>query len=466
MITWLVVFAALWLSALVFFSYRSKRQNQVANDYVFAGANLGPLLGMLTFAATLFSTFTIMGMPDYFRLHGVGSWIFLAIADAAMFFFILWFGHKLRSRGMEHQYDGMSSLLSRCYQSRFAGWLYFVFVFLFMIPYVAIQIRGVGIFFEAIFPDFLPGWGWSVAIVTLMLIYSEIGGLRAIIYSDSLQATVLLVGIWIVGVACIQNAGGLTELFTQVRETHPELLSTPGPQDRLSFFYLLGSLFAIMMIPVTQPQVVTRLIIMQSTQKMHTMVISLGIFAFLVILPTAFIGLYGALNYADAPSREFQAQVLLFEQIAPVGAIIVIGLLAAAISTSDSQIFALGTEFRSITNQGKSENLKIMRLFVLFFGICALVFAINSGDQLVPLALASFKGTALFGPAILLALFAKRSVGILPLIAVLIAEIIFVLYQFKIVPQNIGGIGTYVILFVSVGLVALGSYLLKGRAAE
>ena len=60
------------------------------------GSKIGVMVGMLTFAATLFSTFTLLGMPEFFRTHGVGSWIFLAIADAAMFFLILWFGVHLR----------------------------------------------------------------------------------------------------------------------------------------------------------------------------------------------------------------------------------------------------------------------------------------------------------------------------------------------------------------------------------
>ena len=97
MITWLVVFAALWLGALALFSRRSFKKNKGDQDYLFAGSGLGTIIGLLTFAASLFSTFTFMGMPDFFRNHGVGAWIFLGISDAVMFFFILWFGHRLRS---------------------------------------------------------------------------------------------------------------------------------------------------------------------------------------------------------------------------------------------------------------------------------------------------------------------------------------------------------------------------------
>jgi SSS family solute:Na+ symporter len=51
------------------------------------------------------------------------------------------------------------------------------------VPYVAIQIRGLAIFLEAAFPGAVSAWIWSTAIVAVMLTYSEIGGLRAIMYS-------------------------------------------------------------------------------------------------------------------------------------------------------------------------------------------------------------------------------------------------------------------------------------------
>ena len=75
MTLWIIIFAAGWLCALAYFSFSSFRKTHTADDYIFAGSNLGVFLGLLTFAATLFSTFTFMGMPDFFRTHGVGAWI-------------------------------------------------------------------------------------------------------------------------------------------------------------------------------------------------------------------------------------------------------------------------------------------------------------------------------------------------------------------------------------------------------
>ena len=94
---------------------------------------MGAVLGFLTFAATLFSTFTLMGMPDFFRIHGVGAWIFLAVSDGAVVFFIVWFGIHLRRKAAEKEFNGISSLLQSSYQSKMAGYIYFAGAFIFLI---------------------------------------------------------------------------------------------------------------------------------------------------------------------------------------------------------------------------------------------------------------------------------------------------------------------------------------------
>jgi SSS family solute:Na+ symporter len=455
MIVWLAVFAAFWLGALVFFSTHSFKRNKGDQDYLFAGSGLGTMIGLLTFAATLFSTFTFMGMPDFFRNHGVGAWIFLGVSDAVMFFFILWFGHRLRARGAAHGFQGMARLVADCYGRRWTGYLYLAAVFIFLIPYVSIQVRGISIFLSAVFPDTLPFWGWACLIVITMLLYSEIGGLRAIIYSDSLQALVLLLALWLIALGCLAKAGGLESLFQQVGEIEPGLLSTPGPKGLMSFQFLLSACFAVTMIPATQPQVSTRLMIMRDTRKLHRMAVALGVFAFIILVPTIFIGFYGAIYHHGAPTQEFLSNVLLFEQARPVAALVVIGLLAAAISTADSQIFALGTELRSMLTGGATSSLRITRLAITGFGLCALVFSVLSSDQFALLATLSFQGTSLLGPMILCGIFRREAPH--PSIAwvTAVALVIFLgslvkLGDAPLVPKMIGPVQTSLLMMAVV----------------
>ncbi|WP_026955180.1 sodium:solute symporter family protein [Algoriphagus vanfongensis] len=443
---WLIVFFGLFLISLAYASYKSFQKNRTSDDFMLAGSNIGSILGFLTFSAALFSAFTFMGMPDFFRTHGVGAWIFLGLSDALMVFFIVWFGYKLRSRAHVVGYQGVAGFVQKCYQNKYAGILLFISSFLFLIPYVAIQIRGISIFLEAAFPGILPFWAWASLLVGIMLIYSEIGGLKAIMYSDAIQGVILLVVIWIIGATCLSLAGGFESATQRVMEMNPDLTTLPGPKGLFTTPFLIASSIAIVMIPVTQPQFTTRLVVMKSLKSVHRMAYAVGIFAILVILPTAFIGLYGAIKYPDSSTSDFLAGALMYDQAVPVAALAVVGLFAACLSTTNAQIFALGTELRSLLKGGDKRNMRITKLSIFVFSVIVLVFSTYMSDQLVLLARVSFAGTSMVAPVVLGAvIFKKPPKSVLILSTFALAY--FILSLLSWVPNHVGGFPLDFILY-------------------
>ena len=434
---WLIFFFVIFLGLLVFASYKSYRKNRTADEFMFAGSNIGAFLGFLTFAAALFSAFTFMGMPDFFRVHGMGAWIFLAFSDGIMVFFLLWFGYKLRKRAKVTGYKGVAGMMASCYQNRWAGYLLFLSAFIFLVPYVAIQIKGISIFLSAAFPGALPGWTWSLGIVVMMLIYAEIGGLKAIVFSDAIQGILLLVVIWIIGAACLSFTGGLEATFAAVQEKAPDLLSLPGPKNLFSTQFLIASAIAIVMIPVSQPQFTTRLVVMKDLKSVHIMAFAVGFFAILVILPTAFIGMYGAIKYPDASTSDFLSSALLFDQAHPVAALAVVGLFAACLSTTNAQIFALGTELRSLLSGEEKRVMLFTKISLFVFSIVVLVFSTVMGDELALLARVSFTGTSMIAPVVFGALLFKNPPKLL-LLTSFIAFSVFLLSILDVVPSHFG----------------------------
>ena len=449
---WLWVLGGLYVAGLALFAFRGWQFSDDPDDYITAGSNIGVLVGLLTYSATLFSTFTLMGMPDFFRNHGVGAWIFLAVSDGVQVFLVVWFGYHLRKRAQRLGYRGTAGLLSAAYDNPWAGYVFFGGVFLFLVPYVAIQVRGLAIFLEAVFPEALPAWVWSTGIVVAMLIYSEVGGLRAIIYSDVLQGLTLLVVIWIVGVGCVYHFGGVGAMFEQVQQTDDALLSTPGPEGLFSRQWLIASFFGVILLPVTQPQLTTRLMVMRSTEKMNRMAVSIGGFAIAILLPVVAIGMYGAVEYGAAGTREFLSNVLLFEQAGVVAAAAIVGLLTAAMSTADSQLFALGTELRSLLSGDEEVILRYTKTAIVVFGVLALAFSIVSSDRLVLLARVSFNGTALLAPLVIAGVFSTQNPGTENIVAVAAALVLFLSSLVGVVPDHIGPFRLDLLLLVVVGL--------------
>ena len=465
MIKTLIVAGIIYIGLLVLFTKLTRTRDKTTGDYFLAGSNIGSFLGLFTFAATLFSTFTILGMPDFFRQHGIGAWIFLAFSDAVMVFGIMFLGYYFRKKAKRVQYFGMAGFMRDQYQSKLAGIVAFFGAFVFLIPYVAIQIRGVAIFLNEAFPGSFPLWIWGTGIVLIMLMYSEIGGLKAIIYSDTLQGILLLVVIWIIGITCLNQMGGIQSMFEQVENKDSSLLSVPGPKGLFNFQFLIGSMIAITLIPFTQPQVSTRIMIMKDQKSLFRMAIGLGVFAILVILPTMFIGLYGALHYADVSTSEFLGNTLLEDQNGFLAAMVLIGLVAAAISTADSQIFALGGETRSLLTGEDKKMISIARVSIVVFALLSLVFALFSTDELVLLARTSFAGTALLAPMIFVGLFHTDSTKCrhMPIVT-FVAIVVLILSQLGVLGSMVLGIRMDLFLLGLLAVVGLLSFWLSARS--
>jgi SSS family solute:Na+ symporter len=330
----------------------------------------------------------------------------------------------------------------------------FLSAFIFLIPYVAIQIRGISIFLEAVFPGALPSWGWALIMVIMMLVYAEIGGLKAIVYSDAIQGLILLVVIWLIGSTCIAAFGTLPDLFAAVEEVNVELLSTPGPKGLFSWQFLLGSMIAVVMIPVTQPQLTTRLVVIKDLSSMRKMAYAVGIFAILVITPTVFIGMYGAAKYPGVPTSEFLTQALLFDQAAPVAALAIVGLFAACLSTTNAQIFALGNELRSLLKGEEKKVMRITRISLFFFAAVVMVFSTLMSNELALLARVSFTGTAMMAPVVLMAVISKKKPSRGIILISFLAFIIYLLSVVGVMPDSLGALrldlSLYLFLIVSV----------------
>ena len=103
-------------------------------------------------------------------------------------------------------------------------------------------------------------------------------------YSDAIQGVILLMVTWIIAAVCISKMGGIEPLFAEVGSSNPALLSTPGPKGLFSVQFLVASFLAIVIMPISQPQLTIRLAILKSDKDLRKMAVAVGLFSLLVIL--------------------------------------------------------------------------------------------------------------------------------------------------------------------------------------
>jgi len=462
MTTWAIAFGIIYLLLLYYAAYKTFVKHKSADQFMLAGKSIGPVLGILTFAAALFSSFTFLGMPDFFRTHGVGAWVFVGVSDGAMVFMILWFGYRVRKKVKQLGFKGMAGLVTTVYQNKWAGYVLFAGAFIFLVPYAAIQVKGMAIFFSAAFPGALPFWAWALITLCLILIYSQTGGFKALVYSDVIQGMLLLLTIWLICIGCLNKMGGFASAIQQVHDVNEKLLSTPGPKGLFNTQFLITSLIAIVMIPVTQPQMSTRIVVLKNSASLNRMAIAVGIFAILVIFPTAFIGFYGTIHYSTLSVQDFLGKALLADQAGIVAGLAIIGLFACVLSATNSKIFALGSELRSLLTGSEKQVMIKVKLSLVLFATITFIAAICVSDQLALLSKTSFTGTAMMAPMVLTAVLCKRKPGGEIIVFSAIALVVFILSLATYIPAKIAGLNIELWLFAALTLLSFISAGVRG----
>ena len=445
------VFIYLILIGVALYFANQKNKNTFSSIRLFDKSVLSTI-GFLTYAATLFSTFTLLGLPNFFRTHGVGAWVFLGITDTALVAFLIWIGLEIRNNLKDYDFKNITSLLKFKYKSDIPKYVFLTTIFIFLMPYVAIQIRGVIDFMQNLIPIGNNLWGWGILFTGIVIGYSIIGGLRAIIYSDVFQAILLLIVTYIIAFNCIEQSGGLSNMFSTIEKINPELLTTPGPKNLFSTQFLLLSFVTIILMTISQPQLFTRIMIIKSNQEFKKMCLWLGLFALIIITPTVFIGLYGSINYYDLKPNEFWTKVFIDDQSVLVGGLLMLGLLSAAMSTADSQLFAIESEF---DNPNTDKITWVNKIPIVFFGaICLLLAIINPyQDELVKFATLSFQGTSLAAPMIVVGIFKKRpNKFISPVTAICV--LFFALSIFGIIPASYFGIHIVLLMLILISIIS------------
>jgi SSS family solute:Na+ symporter len=177
-----------------------------------------------------------------------------------------------------------------------------------------------------------------------------------------------------------------------------------------------------------------------------------SIVALIVFVATAFIGMYGSVKYTSSSTVEFVQNALLFDQPNVLAGLAIVGLFAAVLSTSNAQIFALGSEFRSLLKGDDKTVLVRTKIALFIFALIVMAFSVIISDELVLLARVSFAGTSMLTPVILVGVLSKKAPGKELLVISAIALFVFLFSVFELIPESVYGmrtdLGLYIILFV------------------
>jgi SSS family solute:Na+ symporter len=332
-----LVFA--YIAFVVFIGFRFAKKHETAEDYFLAGRSMTwPLIGFSLLASNISST-TLVGLAGDAYSTGISVFNYEWMAAIILVFFSIFIlPFYLKSRIYT-----IPEFLEKRYNGKVRGYFSVLTLFLNIIVDTAGSLYASGLLMKLIFPD-IPMWQTIAVMAVVAGVYTIAGGLAAVIYTDMIQAILLLVGSVIITVTAFLKIGSWAAV-TEI--TPPEMLSLVRPLDDpgvpwlglLTGVPLLGFYFWC-----TNQFMTQRVLSAKDENHGRWGAIFAGFLKMLPLFIMVLPGTMARVLYPDLPKADLVFPTLLFDML-PIGVlgIVLAGFIAALMSQIDSTLNSAST---------------------------------------------------------------------------------------------------------------------------
>ena len=439
--------------------YAHKRTKRTPEDYFLANRSFGPLILLFTLAATNFSAFTFLGFAGNAYNTGFGQYGIMGFGTAIMAIMFFVIGRKVWRLGKDKGYITPPELIGDRFNSTTLRLLFMGVMVIFTIPYLATQAIGAGILIQS-----MADIGWQIGAIVVMIVimfYVLFGGMRGSGWTDVLQGIIMIAAMTLAVVFIAVNLGGFEAANTAAFNANPDLFSRPGGGEyflpQIWFSFMLLWIFADPMFP----QIFSRFYTAKNEKSLKiSMILYPVLVSFLFLFPVL-IGVWANGAGINPQTTDMVLPMMVEKYAAPVYAFVMIGALAALMSTADSQLLSLSTMLsRDVPyNKKKVSEILIGKIVIVILAIFAIIFVVMGYDPNVgimgTLVKTTFSGLAILCPTTIAALYWKRATKWGCIASIIGGEISIFLFQFGLMPtfgflSAIGGILISIILLVAV----------------
>ncbi|NNL21567.1 MAG: sodium/solute symporter [Ignavibacteriaceae bacterium] len=334
---WILIATYFVIVFLVAFwsSFSKKRKSKSSSDYFLAGRNIGWfIIGASLFASNIGSEH-LVGLAGTGAASGVAVGQFEILAS----FMLLILGWLFVPFYLKSGVFTMPEFLEKRYSSGARWYLAVISIVGYVLTKISVTIAAGGIVFESLMG--IEFWTGALIVVIITGIYTVLGGLRAVLYTDMIQMFILVGGAIAVTIVGLIQLGGLDELYNQAGSGFFSLWKPMSDPN----FPWTGILFGAPILGVwywcTDQFIVQRVLSGKDINHSRRGTIFAG---YLKLLPLFIFVIPGIIAYAltqtgditlDSPDH---ALPTLIGTLLPVGlkGIVVAGLLAALMSSLSS----------------------------------------------------------------------------------------------------------------------------------
>ena len=457
----------LYLAAMVIIGFFFSSKNKDVSDFYLGGRKLGPIVTAMSAEASDMSSWLLMGLPGVAYLSGCADagWTAIGLAIGTYLNWLIVAKRLRRYTAKANNSITLPEFFSNRYRDNSHALLAIsaIIIVIFFIPYTASGFAACGKLFSTLFG--IPYAPAMIVSAIIIVAYTALGGFLAASTTDLIQSIVMTIALIIVVIFGVNVAGGMDVVIANAQSLagYLSMFQTHDPVSGASSSYsalTIASTMAWGLGYFGMPHILLRFMGIEDENKLKLsrriasvwVVISMAIAIFIGIMGYS-MSKVGAIEILEGSS---QAETLiikiamLLSNHGPLAIImaglILAGILACTMSTSDSQLLAASSSVSQNllhdclgVKLSKKASMLVARLTVVIIAVIGVFIAWNPDSSVFNIVSFAWAGFgASFGPVMLFALFWKRSNRNGALAGMLVGGVMVFVWKYLIAP--LGGI--------------------------
>lgn len=429
----IIIAIVIYLAAMVAIGAVYSKKNKNTDDFYLGGRKLGPLVTAMSAEASDMSSYLLMGLPGLAVVYGIAeaSWTAIGLAVGT---YVNWLLVAKRIRLYSHKINAVT--IPEFFAKRFhdnakvLSLIAALIIIIFFVPYTASGFSACGKLFSSLF-----GVDYQIAMIisaVVIVLYTTLGGFSAASTTDLIQSIVMTVALFVVVGFGVSQAGGVHAVLENASQL-PAYFSLTSTGDGAGGTTPYGGLTIVSTLAwglgyFGMPHILLRFMAIEDSKKLKTsrriasvwVVISMAVAIFIGTVGVGMIGA-GVLDGGFDGERVIIeiSKLLSTYGIFPalVAGVILSGILAATMSTADSQLLAASSSasqdifisfFKVKLSQKKA--MLIARASVVLISVIGVIIALDENSSIFRVVSFAWAGFgAAFGPLVLFSLFWKRT---------------------------------------------------------
>lgn len=394
----LIIYLTFVFGAAIY-AYVKRQKGDFLTEYYVGNRSMTGFVLAMTMASTYASAGSFIGGPGAAYKYGLG-WVLLAMIQVPAVWLALGaLGKKFAMLSRETNALTINDLLLYRYKNKYLVWIASGALLIAFFAAMTTQFIGGARLLET-----TVGIGYTQSLLIFAVtvgLYTFIGGFRAVVLTDAIQGTVMIVGTIILLSAVIYAGGGIESTVQKLAEIEPHLTSPYGPDNMLDFQFMASFWVLVCFGVVGLPHTAIRCMAYKDSKALHS-----GMLIGTVILTVIMFGMHlsGALGRAIVPDLTIPDKViptLMLEVLPPIVAgIFLAAPMSAIMSTIDAQLIQSSAIFvKDLYLSAKPEMMTNQKKISWFSSIVTLILtallvlaALNPPDMIIWLNLFAFGG--------------------------------------------------------------------------